>query len=115
MSALPDSQENDRVKRRMPSVERKVSDLKPGDMRVSLIGTVIDKQGNRIVLDDGTGKVNVDFETDPAIELNQFVRVFGKVMQTGEDMEIIGEIVQDMEKLDKDLYKKVNSLKLGKD
>lgn len=112
---MPDAMESDRTRRRMPSVVRKVSDLKPADMRVSLIGTVIDKQENRIVLDDGSGKVSVNFESVPEVKMNQFVRVLGKVVQAGEDLEIDGEIVQDMEGLDKDLYKKVNSLKLGKD
>jgi hypothetical protein len=109
---MPESQESDRSMRRMPSVEKRVSELKNGDMRVSLIGTVIDKQENRIVLDDGTGKVNINFEVAPPVSINQFVRVFGRVIQAGDDIEIDGEIIQDMEKLDKDLYKKVNSLML---
>jgi len=109
---MPENQESDRSMRRMPSVEKKVSELKNGDMRVSLIGTVIDKQENRIILDDGTGKVNINFEIAPPVNINQFVRVFGRVVQAGDDIEIDGEIIQDMEKLDKDLYKKVNSLML---
>ncbi|UCD07338.1 MAG: replication protein RepA [Candidatus Aenigmatarchaeota archaeon] len=112
---MPDIPENDRVRRRMPSLERKVSELQPGDMRVSLIGTVIDKQKARIVLDDGSGKVNVNFEFSPEVSLNQFVRIFGRVIQAENELEIEGEIVQDMEGLDKDLYKKVNSLKLDND
>ena len=109
---MPENQESDRSMRRMPSVERRVSELKSSDMRVSLIGTVIDKQENRIVLDDGTGKVNINFEVAPSVSINQFVRVFGRVVQAGDDIEMDGEIIQDMEKLDKDLYKKVNSLML---
>lgn len=109
---MPENQESDRSMRRLPSVEKRISELKNGDMRVSLIGTVIDKQENRIVLDDGTGKVNINFEVAPDVEMNQFVRVFGRVIQAGDDIEIDGEIIQDMEKLDKDLYKKVNSLML---
>jgi hypothetical protein len=112
MSTLPDSQQNDRTKRRLPSIEKKISELKSGDMRVSLIGTVIDKQNNKIILDDGSGKINVDFGTEHEVKMNQFVRVFGRVLRVGEELEMDGEIVQDMEKLDKDLYKKINSLKL---
>lgn len=112
---MPDILENDRVRRRMPSLERRVSELQSGDMRVSLIGTVIDKQETRIVLDDGSGKVNVNFESPPEVKPNQFVRVFGRAIQAGNGLEIEGEIIQDMERLDKDLYKKVNSLKLDKD
>jgi len=51
---MPDILENDKVRRRMPSLERRVSELQSGDMRVSLIGTVVDKQETRIVLDDGS-------------------------------------------------------------
>lgn len=104
---MSENQESDRSMRRMPCVEKKVSEMKSGDMRVSITGTVIDRQGKRIVLDDGTGKVNINFESDPEVEMNQFVRVLGMIVPAGKDVEIDGEIIQDMEKLDKDLYKKV--------
>jgi uncharacterized protein YdeI (BOF family) len=109
---MPDNQESDRSRRRMPSVERRISEIRPGDMRVRLVGTVVDRQENRIVLDDGSGRVNVSFGFSPQANPKQFVRVFGRVIETGNGLEVDGEIVQNMEKLDKDLYKKINSLKL---
>ncbi len=115
---MPDSGgsgDNDRTRRRMPSVDKEISGLGPGDMRVRLTGTVVDAQGSRIVLDDGTGRVSVNFESAPDARPDQFVRVFGKVVPLDSGVEIEGEIVQDMEKLDKDLYKKIKSLKLVKE
>ena len=107
---MPD-EGSERLKRRMPSVDRRISELTTNDMRVSLIGTVVDIQGGSIVMDDGSGRVNVRFEAAQKVEPNQFVRVFGRVVPVGEDVEIEGEILQDMTRLDKDLYKKINSLK----
>jgi len=100
--------------RRMPSLEKRVSDLNPGDMRASITGTVVDRGEGRIVLDDGSGRINVNFESPPDVKPNQFVRVFGRVIQTEGGIEIEGEVLQDMGKLDKDLYKKISSLKLDK-
>ena len=49
------------------------------------------------------------------MELNQFVRIFGRVIQIGDGLEIEAEILQNMKMLDKDLYKKVNSLRSNVD
>jgi hypothetical protein len=110
---MPESQ--DSRARRMPSVEKRISGLGPGDMRVSITGTVVDMQGGRIVLDDGSGRVSVGFDSPPDAKPDQFVRVFGRVVPAEGGTEIEGEILQDMEGLDKDLFKKINSLKLDKD
>lgn len=107
---MPDA-ENDRIKRRVPSVTRRISELDAKDMRVSIIGTVVDIQGSNMVMDDGSGRVNVRFESPPDAGPNQLVRVFGRVVPIGDGVEIEGEIIQDMTRLDKDLYKKINSLK----
>lgn len=107
---MPDDS-SDRTKRRMPSLAKRISELNQKDMRVCFMGTVVDIQGNRVVMDDGSGRVTVGFELPQKVEPNQFVRVFGRVVPVGDGVEIEGEILQDMTGLDKDLYKKINSLK----
>ncbi len=94
----------------MPAADRKVSDIKESDMRVSVTGTVVDVKGNRLVLDDGTGKIEVSLEEAPGIEANSPVRVMGRVISTGEGLELQGEIVQDMKGLDTGLLGKVREL-----
>jgi len=98
------------VKRRIPSVERRISEIMAEDMRVSLIGTVIDKQDENIILDDGTGKITIGFDNAVAVETDQIVRVFGRVMPIESGFELQGEIVQDMKGLDRDLVKRMHEL-----
>lgn len=102
--------EDERDFRRLPAVERSVSGIKPEDMRVSLLGTVVDKQDNSIVLDDGTGKVNVNFEGDVNVGASQLVRVMGRVIPIENGFEIQGEVAQDMSGLDLGLHKRVKEI-----
>ena len=96
--------------RRLPAKARKVSDIKPEDIRVAVTGTIIAKQGNIIVLDDGSGKVNVSFEEPVKFGENQLVRAFGRVMPLESGVEIQGEVIQSMEGLDLELKKRLEKL-----
>jgi len=98
-------------RRRIPSVERRINDIKSGDMRVRIIGTVIDKADDRIVIDDGSGKINIGFDAPVDLEINQIVRVFGRVIPIENGFELQGEIAQDMSKLDISLYEKIQRIK----
>ena len=98
------------VRRRLPFIEKSISEISQEDVRVRIIGTVIDKQENRIVLDDGTGKIDITFDETPSIEINELVRVMGRVIPMENGFELQGEIIQDIAGLDLDLYKKVNGL-----
>ena len=91
--------------RRLPAFERKISEISEKDIRVRVLGTVIDKQGDFIILDDGTGKIKISMQNN--LEANQFVRVIGKVMPLEDGLEIQGELAQDMSKLDMELVKTV--------
>jgi predicted membrane protein len=107
---MPENLEGFVSPRRLPSVSRRVSEIGRGDVRVRLLGTVIDKNENVIVIDDGTGKINVTFGEPVTFETNQLVRIFGRVIPMEEGFEIQGEVIQDMKDVDLDLYKKVNEL-----
>jgi hypothetical protein len=97
-------------RRRLPSVYRQVSEIKPEDMRVSVIGTVIDKAEDGLVLDDGTGKIDITFAGPLEADVNGLVRVFGRVIPMEEGFQLQGEIIQDMTGLDLELLKKVKQL-----
>jgi len=101
--------------RRLPSKEKRISDIKPDDIRISITGTVIDKHDDGVVvIDDGTGRVNVAFdtpETVKGVELNQLVRILGRVMPVENGFELQGDALQDMGRLDLELKKRVESLK----
>ncbi len=85
-----------------PAVKRKVKDLNPNlDSRVSLIGRVIDLKENLLVLDDGTGRINISFSEDtpkPELKQEQVARVFGFIIPS-DPVEVQAEIIQDMSKL----------------
>ena len=97
--------------RRMTANQKKIKDINPeSDIRVRLLGRVIDKSDNGIVIDDGTGKAEVitDSESDfERININDVLRIFTRVLPLETGYELRAEIIQDMNKLDLDLYKKV--------
>jgi hypothetical protein len=96
--------------RMLPSVDRKVSEIKEDDMRVRVLGTVIDKTETSVVIDDGTGTVTANFEEPVQTEVNKQARVFGRVVNTSGGLELMGELVQDMSGLDTELRKRVDEL-----
>lgn len=96
--------------KRMPSVERKIKDIGPEDIRVSIIGAVIDSQEGRIVVDDGTGKVEVSFDRPVNAANGMVARVLGRVMHMDEGVEIQGDALQDMSGMDMELRRVVDSL-----
>ena len=96
--------------RRLASAEKTISELTPQDIRVALLGLIIHKEDNSLILDDGTGKIQVSFEELPKVELNQVVRVFGRVIPIESGVELQGEILQDMSSLDRSLRSKIQAL-----
>lgn len=97
-------------RRRMPSVPKRVAEIAQNDIRVSVIGTVIDISGSNVVLDDGTGKLNISFENPPDLKTSQLARVFGRVMPSESGVELQGEFVQSMDGLDIQLRRKAEEL-----
>lgn len=94
--------------KRSPAKEKKICEIREGG-RIRILCTVINGAGNEITVDDGTGQIKVVFD-DPelvkkALEYKK-IRVFGKPFAGM----IKGEIVQDMRKVDVNLYKKVYNL-----
>ncbi|MBL7206550.1 MAG: replication protein RepA [Candidatus Aenigmarchaeota archaeon] len=96
--------------RRVPFVDRKVSEIKPEDIRIRIMGTIVDKKGNVVVIDDGSGKINANFEEPVKLEANTLVRAFGRVVPIEAGFELQGEIIQNMAELDMELFKKVKEL-----
>ena len=95
----------------VPSAKpRRISEIKASDEQVQVVGLIVDKQESSLVLDDGSGELNILFE-DPGliedVEVGSKVRVFGTPLSIEDTQEIHAEIIQDMDELDLDLYKKV--------
>ncbi|MFB6291968.1 MAG: replication protein RepA [Candidatus Nanohaloarchaea archaeon] len=99
--------------RRAPAVPKDIEEIDPkDDIRVRVIGTIIDVEEDSVAVDDGTGTVEVFLEEDDleAVEENQRIRVLGRVLPTPESFEIQGEIVQDFEDVDPELYDRVKKV-----
>jgi len=93
--------------KRLPAIERSISKIDPkSDIRVRITGTVIDTGENSIMIDDGSGKVEVLFETPTSyVREGQFIRVVTRVLPLIDGFECKGEIVQNMDNFDLSLYK----------
>lgn len=95
--------------KRFPALEKKISDINPEkDIRVRILGTVIDKDEGVCVIDDGSGKAEIfgDFNC----EIGDTLRVFARVLALEDGFELRSEIVQNMNSLNKELYRKVQGL-----
>ena len=97
--------EDKEFQRRLPSIYRKISDVKPEDIRICIIARIIDIQDNVVVLDDGTGQATAVFD-EVSAKPDSLVRVFGRVIHKEKGFELQGEIIQDMENLDLEIYRK---------
>lgn len=104
--------EQKQIIRRAPAIEVRIKDLKENLGRVSFIGTIISKtaETESFIVDDADARVLVLMNDQPSFERlkeGQYVRVFGKVMGTGDEVEILADFVQDFSKIDRELYKRV--------
>ena len=93
---------------RLPSKDKKIKDIGPEDIRVRILGKVIDND-KHLVVDDGSGKVNliVEREKRKNLKIGDTVRVFVKVDPLESGFDLYGEIVQKLNDLDIETYKKV--------
>jgi len=99
------------IRRRLPAIEKKISDIQPeSDVRVRLLGTVIDSSLNSVVLDDGSGKIEVYFEEQPKVRQGQLVRITARILPLIDGFECKGELIQNLDGFNLDLYKRVKEI-----
>ena len=94
--------------------KRKIEEINPeNDFKVKVMGFIVDKKDDTLVIDDGSAKLQVFVDIPNIIDNinpNQLVRVFGSVVPTDEGFEVKADIVQDLSDLNINLYKKVDEL-----
>ena len=101
--------------RRLPGVEKKISEIQPEtDVRIRLMGTVIGVNQNNVILDDGSGKVEIGFDYEPAyISEGQIVKVLTRVLPILDGFECKGECIQVLNDFNVQLYNKVQEFIRG--
>ena len=97
--------------KRQPAVERRIKDIRDSDTMVRILGTTLEVREGDFILDDGEDQIAVIADPDKVGSLNegQRVRVIGRIFKDPEPV-LQGEVIQDMGKLDLDLYRKVKKL-----
>jgi len=101
----------ERLRRRLPSIEKMIIDIRPEtDVRVKLIGTVIDASETSLILDDGTGKIEISFDEPIFTNPNQLVKVIARIMPLIDGFECKGEVLQTLEDFDLNLYRKARDI-----
>lgn len=80
--------------------------------RVKILGTVVNKATDGMILDDGTGSIRVWVPPTAELKEKQLVLVIGWASRSKKDgeLEIRADIVQDSSSLDLDAYRKVQKI-----
>lgn len=97
--------------RRAPAQPRDIDSINPRqDIRVRIVGTILEKAEDSAMIDDGSGTTEVFLDQDDLdqIEESQKVRIIGRVLPTPDSFEVQGEIVQQLGEKDIELYNRVS-------
>ncbi len=96
---------------RYTAVEKRICEINEEDKRIRILGTVVDFQGNTIIVDDGTGKANVVFKEPVDLEIGEIVKIIGRVSKTQEKYLLIyGECIQKLNGFEVNLYRKAREI-----
>lgn len=90
---------------RQTAIEKFTKDISPKDYRVAVSGIVI-SNGNGLILDDGTGQVGV-LNSNNGFKEGDYIRVIGKVIPSTPYHYVDAEIIQDLNRMNKQLHQKV--------
>lgn len=101
------------VKRRLPAVQKPISEIAQSDIRVRVLGRVIDKTSSAMVVDDGSGKVEIRYDQEPNVAIGDTVKVVARVSPLIDGYECKAECFQKLDGLDMGLYKKARSIVAG--
>mgnify|MGYP005835124233 CR=1 FL=1 len=99
-----------------PAIEKQIKDIVSGEASfIKLLGVVLEKKKNVVLIDDGTGKariVSLDDEIVSKINAGDMIRIFGGVLPREEgEIQINASIIQNMNKLNIKLRSQVEKLR----
>lgn len=102
------------LKRRLPAIGKPISEIRPDkDIRVRILGTIIDASESSLLIDDGTSKLEILFD-DPnlmaGLSTGQLVRVVTRILPLIDGYEARGECVQNLDGFNIEQYRKVKGV-----
>ena len=92
--------EHGEQRRRLPSIQVKISEIRQDYVRAGVTGVITDVHDSGIIVDDGTGSINVGTESAHGFGVGRLVRVLGRVIPAEGGAEIRAEFIQGMDGLD---------------
>lgn len=99
----------ERPQRRMAAAEKAIKEIKPEDIRVRILGTILALSEGEMIIDDGSGKLEIFFDDQQQLvnlHEGQLVRVITRVLPLTNGFEARGEVVQNLDGFDLGLWKK---------
>ncbi len=97
------------LKKRLPAKERLISEILPNDIRVRILGTVIGGNENSIMVDDGSGRLEIVTDGQAA-DTGKMVRVVTRVLPVSGGFEARAECIQRMDGFDVELYRRAREV-----
>jgi hypothetical protein len=105
---------NSGPRRRLPAKEKSIADIRSDkDVRVRIMGTIIGKGDNYLMVDDGTASAQIGFvnlELMKGFEEGQFIKIITRILPLIDGYECRGEAIQDLTGINLELYKKAHDI-----
>ncbi len=95
---------------RLPAKDIMIKDISPAkDVRVRIVGTIIDKTSASIIVDDSSGNKEILATEELTKDFKQgdVVRVFCRVIALEKGYQLQAELMQNMSELDIKKYRKI--------
>jgi len=94
--------------KRASALPRHITEINPEkDIRVRLLGRVIDKGDGVIVVDDGSSSAEIVVDNNEYVRVGDVIRVFARVLPLETGYELRAEVIQNMNDLDLNVYRKL--------
>ena len=105
--------EERKMYKRTPAIEKNISNIVDTDTRIRILGTILDMSESSVLIDDGSGKIEIEFDDSQEIiglVNGQTVRIICKVLPLIDGYACKGECVQRMDGFDRELYNKTKKI-----
>jgi len=86
-------------------IEKQIKNLNSSDTHIAVSGFIVSKEENSFILDDKTSQILILSTED--VNIGDYIKVFGNLIFNNNDKLIQANIIQNLNKIDKELHQKV--------